>query len=157
MKPSIKIRPAGEDDAKAIVAVLAESFVEYESLYTAEGFAATTPGSDQIVKRMTEGPMWVALESDVVVGTVAAVPRGSELYIRGMAVLPAMRGRKVGALLLEEIESYAAGHGHQTLILSTTPFLDRAIRLYERCGFQRSNDGPNDLFGTPLFTMVKPL
>src|SRR5260370_227302 len=43
------------------------------------------------------------------------------------------------------------------MYLSTTPFLDRAIRLYERFGFQRSDEGPLDLFGTPLFTMTKRL
>jgi hypothetical protein len=43
------------------------------------------------------------------------------------------------------------------LFLSTTPFLTHAIVLYEGLGFQRSNEGPHDLFGTPLFTMVKTL
>jgi len=28
---------------------------------------------------------------------------------------------------------------------------------YERFGFERTDDGPFDLFGTPLFTMVEPL
>jgi hypothetical protein len=36
-----------------------------------------------------------------------------------------------------------------------TPFLNTAIRLYEAFGFRRMNDGPHDLFGTPLFTMEK--
>lgn len=42
-------------------------------------------------------------------------------------------------------------------VLSTTPFLARAIRLYEQSGFQPTTEGPSDLFGTPLFTMVKTL
>jgi ribosomal protein S18 acetylase RimI-like enzyme len=41
------------------------------------------------------------------------------------------------------------------LFLSTTPFLDRAISLYERFGFQRNEEGLRELFGTPLFTMEK--
>jgi hypothetical protein len=41
------------------------------------------------------------------------------------------------------------------MVLSTTPFLTAAISLYERFGFSRSIDGPHDLYGTPLFTMVK--
>ena len=43
------------------------------------------------------------------------------------------------------------------MFLSTTPFLESAIRLYEKFGFQRTSDGPLDLFGTPLFTMQKSL
>ncbi|MBC7909661.1 MAG: GNAT family N-acetyltransferase, partial [Pyrinomonadaceae bacterium] len=79
------------------------------------------------------------------------------LYIRGMAALPLARGQGIGELLLKHVESFAREHGHERLTLSTTPFLDRAIRLYERAGFLRSDDGPHDLFGTPLFTMAKVL
>ncbi|HKO97533.1 MAG TPA: GNAT family N-acetyltransferase, partial [Pyrinomonadaceae bacterium] len=158
MKQSrVEIRMAVAGEASAIASVLADSFAEYQALYTDEGFAATTPDTDRIRKRMSEGPLWVALQDEVVVGTVAAVSKGPAFYIRGMAVLPAVRGQKVGELLLAEIENYAAVHGHQTLRLSTTPFLSRAIRLYEHFGFQRSSEGPHDLFGTPLFTMVKIL
>ena len=74
-----------------------------------------------------------------------------------MAVLPAARGHKVGELILNQIESYAAARGYKSLWLSTTPFLARAIRLYEHFGYRRSSEGPHDLFGTPLFTMVKVL
>jgi GNAT superfamily N-acetyltransferase len=94
---------------------------------------------------------------DSVVGTVAAVDRGEELYVRGMAVLPRARGRRVGELLLREVEGHAAALGYSRLSLSTTPFLHRAIRLYERFGFVRSEEGARDLFGTPLFTMAKSL
>ncbi len=74
-----------------------------------------------------------------------------------MAVHPKARGARIGQLLLARIEEYAVGKGFQRLFLSTTPFLDRAIRLYENFGFQVTNEGPHDLFGTPLFTMEKLL
>lgn len=156
-QPGIEIRMSVTEEASAIAAVLSESFVEYKAFYTEAGFAATTPTPDQLRKRMNEGPVWVALQNDVVVGTASAVPRIEDLYIRGMAVVPAARGCKVGELILKEIVNYACGHGYKSLSLSTTPFLSRAIRLYEHFGFQRSSEGPHDLFGTPLFTMVKDL
>ncbi len=125
--------------------------------YTDEGFAATTPASVEVQNRMTEGPVWIALKDRRIVGTVSVVPRGEVLYIRGMAVLPAARGLRLGELLLKEVESFAFAHDYERLTLSTTPFLLRAIRLYEQSGFRRTSDGPNQLFGTPLFTMVKDL
>jgi len=155
--PNIEIRLATQADAPVIASVLEAAFEEYRSLYTDEGFAATTPDSDHIQRRMLEGPIWIALHASECVGTVSVVLRGEELYVRGMAVLPSARGLHLGELLLKEVEDFALAHNCKYLILSTTPFLLRAIRLYEGSGFKRIAEGPHDLFGTPLFTMIKDL
>ena len=154
---NIELRQALLEDAASISLVLYESFVEYRSSYTPEGFAATTPPADEIQRRMIEGPVWVVLRDQVIVGTVSVVPKGESLYIRGMAILPNARGQRIGEALLAHIESFAAARGFKRLFLSTTPFLSGAIRLYERFGFERTSEGPHDLFGTPLFTMEKIL
>jgi GNAT superfamily N-acetyltransferase len=140
-----------------IASVLKQAFSEYELLYTKEGYKATTPDVDDLRIRMEQGPVWVALCNREVVGTASVVSKPEGLYVRGMGVLPASRGLGVGRLLLEEIERFAAASDHKRLFLSTTPFLGRAIPLYESFGFRRVNDGPHDLFGTPLFTMEKTL
>jgi ribosomal protein S18 acetylase RimI-like enzyme len=152
-----RIKTATLEDVEAIASVLCASFAEFESLYTPAAFAATTPTSNQIRERWREGPVWVAVQNEEIVGTVAAVSKSSGLYIRSMAVHPVARGQRIAGKLLREIESYAAAGHHERLFLSTTPFLTSAILLYERFGFQRSDEGPHDLFGTPLFTMVKRL
>ena len=153
----ITIRYAEQADASSIASVLHESFIEYRELYTVAAFAATAPASEQIQSRMNEGPIWVALHNGLIIGTVSVVSHGSALYIRGMAVLPSLRGSGIGRLLLNQVKNFASSHNHTQLFLSTTPFLDRAIRLYEQMGFRRSEKGPHDLFGTPLFTMVKDI
>ena len=156
-RPTIEIREAIADDAAKISAVLDESFREYRALYTDEGFAATALPREGVRRRMQEGPVWIALLNREIVGTASAIKKAGGIHIRGMAVLPAGRGHRIGELLLREIEAYALREGARRLFLSTTPFLDRAIRLYERCGFRRIGEGPSDLFGTPLFTMEKIL
>jgi putative acetyltransferase len=153
--PNITIRFATPNDAEAIASLLFESFVEYEPLYTPEGFAATAITTEQIVARTSEGPVWVSVREEEIVGTVSVVAKAQSLYLRGMAVLPLARGERIGALLLTHVEEFARTEGFSRLFLSTTPFLDRAIRLYERFGFRRTSDGPHELFGTPLFTMEK--
>jgi GNAT superfamily N-acetyltransferase len=153
----VQIRLALADEAVSIASVLYQSFVEYEPFYTPEAFAATTPTADQLRERWREGPVWVAVQNDTIIGTVAVVPKGEALYIRSMAILPTARGQGIGRLLLHEVERFANERRCRRLFLSTTPFLRRAIRLYEQFGFQRSSDGPHELFGTPLFTMVKSL
>ena len=156
---AVTIRAARPSDAPTIGSVLRAAFAEYESCYTPAAFAATTPSGEEVERRLGEGPVWVALLDDVIVGTVSAVPRAEALYIRSMAVLPNARGRGVGRMLLGSVERYAAEHRHARLALSTTPFLAEATRLYECSGFRRSDEGegPADLFGTPLFTMTKPV
>lgn len=162
-----EIRTANPEDAAAIAAILAAAFVEYESLYTAEGYAATTPGEEVIRNRFTEGKTWVAHVAGKIVGTVSVVPQPGprsepesqsqpkSLYIRSMAILPEARGHRIGEHLLSRIEDYALAHGFRRLTLSTTPFLNRAIRLYEKFGF--TPYGSDDLFGTPLITMAKQI
>jgi GNAT superfamily N-acetyltransferase len=153
--PNFQIRLAVIAEAPIIASILVQAFREYESLYTPEAFAVTTPTSEQIQRRWNEGPVWVAVQLDRIVGTVAAVPRGESLYIRSMAILPSARGEGIGRGLLQEAERLAVAHGFQRMILSTTPFLTHAIRLYEQFGFHRVSEGPQDLFGTPLFTMSR--
>jgi GNAT superfamily N-acetyltransferase len=133
--------------------------MEYRSLYTPEGFSSTVLTSGEVEERLrlNEGPTWVALCEDVIVGTVSAVVKGESVYIRSMAILPTARGQGIGELLLKQIESFALARGCTRLFLSTTPFLNRAIRLYGQFGFCLSVEGPQDLFGTSLFTMVKIL
>lgn len=156
-QPDIEVRSAVPAEADAIASVLLRAFIEYEPLYTPGGFAATTPAAERIRQRWDEGPVWVALAGGLVVGTVAAVPQQQALYVRSMAIVPEARGRGIGRLLLGRVEAFARAHGFARMTLTTTPFLHNAIALYERYGFQRSDRGPIDLHGTPLFEMEKSL
>ena len=156
-KCNIETRLASVDEAASIASVLHQAFIQYESLYTAAAFAITTPPPREIEQRWNEGPVWSALQNGRLVGTVAAVAKDDALSIRSMAVLPSARGQGIGKILLAEVERFARAGGFRRLLLSTTPFLDDAIHLYERFGFERTPDGPHDLAGTPLFTMEKKL
>lgn len=142
-------------DAMAIATILFESFAEYRHLYTPRAFAATAIAGSEVQQRLSEGPVWLATTQTAPIGTVSAIRRRDEVYIRGMAVVPSARGRAVGWRLLEEVEKFATASGCTRMVLSTTPFLTQAIHLYARYGFMHATEGPHDLFGTPLFTMRK--
>lgn len=154
---NILVRLATLDDVPTVASILKQAFLEFESLYVLEAFNATTPTSEQIQARFGEGPIWVAFKDEQIVGTVAGVLKSDGLYVRSMAVLPKARGYRIGQLLLNAAEEYAQSQSCKRMFLSTTPFLAGAIHLYASFGFQRTADGPHDLFGTPLFTMVKRL
>lgn len=154
---NVLIRSAVMDEATVLASMSYQALVEFEPLYMPAAFAATTPTSDQIRKRWSEGPVWVATAGSQLVGTVSALLKAEGLYIRSMAVLPSHRGQGIGHILLQAVEQFADTQQAQCMFLSTTPFLTGAIGLYERFGFQRSNEAPHELFGTPLFNMIKPL
>ena len=154
---TVRVRRAVVRDAQAVAGVLRQAFAEYAPLYTARAFAATTPGTTAVRVRMREGPVGRASLGEDIIGTIAAVDQREGCYIRGMGVVPDSRARGAGSRLLAAAEEFAVKAGARSMFLSTTPFLDRAIGLYERFGFRRSPEGPHDLFGTPLLTMTKDL
>jgi GNAT superfamily N-acetyltransferase len=156
MTKNAVIAVASSTDAETIAAILLDAFREFEPLYTPGGFRATTPSAAEIRERWPEGPSWIATIDGKPVGTVGAIDRGDEVYVRSMAVTPAARGTGVGLALLDAVTRFAVDTGARRLRLSTTPFLHSAIRLYERAGFT-PQPGPLDLHGTPLFAMVKNL
>ena len=156
-KHPIQIRQAKPEDAATVAQLLHSAFIEFRSLYTPEGFAATALTPEQVLTRFSEGPVWLVHRDSTALGTVAAVPNGLSIYMRGMGVPPSARGIGVGSLLLEKVELWTTAKGCSRIFLSTTPFLHTAIRLYEKHNFRRIDVEPQDLFGTPLFTMEKIL
>lgn len=154
---NVRLRRATVVDALFIAQTLYAAFAEYKSLYTPEAFAATVCSVQKVQHRMNEGPVWVALQNEHIVGTVSAIPENDVVYIRGMAISPTARGQRIGTLLLQQVEQFAHEQHGTRLILETTPFLARAISLYDHFGFQRSDEGSHEFFGTPLFTMIKTL
>lgn len=158
MLERLRIRRALAADAAEIAAVLSQSFREFEALYTPDGFAATTPDPAQVGQRIQEGPAWIAICEGRIAGTASAVLKGDKgLYVRGVAVVPSARGRGIAESLMNEVESFARQNGCGRMFLTTTPFLNAAIRLYERLGFMRVPNGTADLYGTPLIKMQKDL
>ena len=151
------IRRATAVDAESVAHLLKDSFREVERFYTRAGYAATTPDASVVRERLKEGPTWVAEDAGFLVGTVSAVLRDLDLYIRSMAVVPNARGHSLGHFLFAEAFNLAVERKARRIYLSTTPFLYSAIRLYESLGFRRTGEPPDDLFGTPLFTMAKQL
>jgi GNAT superfamily N-acetyltransferase len=154
---TLLIRYASESDWREVEKVLGISFEEYRSLYTADAFNHTVMDEQLYLQRLNEGPFWVGTVNDTVIATLSASVTESGLYIRSMAVLPDNQKRGLALALLEVAEKFAHSRSQPRMYLSTTPFLKRAISLYERFGFLKTSEGPSDLFGTPLFTMEKIL
>ncbi len=80
---NVIIQNAPIADAPCISKVLLDSFIQFKSFYTPEAFAATTVSADEVLKRLKEGNVWVAVKDEHIMGTVAVVKKEDDLYIRG--------------------------------------------------------------------------
>lgn len=99
-------------------------------------------------RRASEADVLVAVEDGRILGCVTFVRDASspwaeqlgagESAIRMMAVVPAARGRGVGAALLSACVERARAAGSAALFLHSTPLMTVAHRLYERAGFVRA-------------------
>ena len=76
--------------------MLGQAFAVYQPLYTPQAFRVTTSAPAEVLERMQEGPVWVALRDDALVATASAVVTAKGCYIRGMAATPAARGHRIG-------------------------------------------------------------
>ena len=62
---------------------------------------------------------------------------GDEAHLLNLCLAEGMRGRRLGALLLEHLVQRAISEGVRVLYLEVRPSNLRAIRLYRRAGFAR--------------------
>ncbi len=151
------IRAATPRDADSILDCLRSAFEPYRGAYTPEGFSDTVMSVETIERRFAEMSLLVAVSpTDAIVGTVGYQTHDDEGHIRGMAVRPDQLGSGVAQGLIETVEAELRRSGCQRISLDTTEPLERAIRFYEKNGFQRSGR-VRDFFGMPLIEYVKPL
>lgn len=129
---TIAIETPLQDDVRAMVADLNACMIpltprEFQFQLTVEQMAE--PGVTLLVARDREGRA---------VGMGALKEHGHRLgEVKRMFSAPALRGRRIGARLLERIERLATGSGLTRLVLETgeASGFEPAWRLYERAGY----------------------
>jgi ribosomal protein S18 acetylase RimI-like enzyme len=138
----IEYRLARPDESEAISELLLESFGLFEAEYTPGAFEYTTPNTEVVRGRFEEGPVWVAMDGNTMIGTVSGLPEPGRFYVRSMAVSPDAQGHGIGQHLLEVLEAFARDKGFERTYLYTTHVLPGAKRLYEKNGFYVLRETP---------------
>jgi ribosomal protein S18 acetylase RimI-like enzyme len=158
--PSLKdivIRPAESADASVILTCLQAAFEDFRDAYTELAFLDTVMTPETILHRLDRMNVFVAVDGEkVVVGTVGFEIESGSAHIRGMAVLPELRGSGIAQKLLAHVEELVATRGCRQVRLETTAPLTRAIGFYERNGYQPTGR-VTDFFGMELFEYCKTL
>jgi GNAT superfamily N-acetyltransferase len=86
------------------------------------------------------GEIFFALQGGEVIGTCAAIPRGTgTVELAKLAVHASARGLGIGRRLSEAAIGWARERGALKVILVSSTKLQAALRLYERLGFQNTD------------------
>ena len=98
---------------------------------------------------MPEGRLYLAYVDEKLAGCVGLkkLDEEGQCELKRMYVRPQFRGNKMGDRLLDVIMQDAKEIGYKAMLLDTLPFLQSAIRMYQRRGFYEIpcyNDSPID-------------
>jgi GNAT superfamily N-acetyltransferase len=100
---------------------------------------------------ITSERAWIADVAGEPAGCVFCTRRDdATAQLRLLLVEPDARGMGVGARLVEQCVQFAAQAGYTSMVLWTQSILEEACRLYERAGFQLSEQEPHRSFGRDL-------
>ena len=136
---------------------MAAAFQPFRSQYTDGAFNDTVPSTSDLLRRLTEMTVFVAESEGCIVGTIACSKLDAEEgHLRGMAVLPQWQALGVAKVLLAAAETELRDHGCKRVTLDTTEPLQRAIRFYEKNGYQPTGR-ISDFFGMRLQEYCKAL
>ena len=93
-----------------------------------------------------DGRLYIALWDGAPAGCIALRRLDDEsCEMKRLYVRPEYRGRGIGSHLVHRILEDAREIGYRHMLLDTLPFLDRAIQMYRKLGFQEIsiyNDSP---------------
>jgi ribosomal protein S18 acetylase RimI-like enzyme len=154
----VQIRRASHSDAAGILDCLRAAFAEYRGDYTEGAYVDTVLTLESVEIRLSKSDVFVAIDTmKRVVGTVGCSQANEqEGHVRGMAVRPEWQGAGVATQLLQHVESELRSRKCSRVSLDTTEPLRRAMRFYERNGYQRSGK-LTDFFGMALIEYIKEL
>ena len=130
-----RIEIVGPDRAEDVLAATRAAFAEYAGVLDPPS-GATTESLDEVRAGIAEGGALLAWIDGMVVGTGRWRTRDGFLYAERVGVLPELRGRGVGVLLMRAIEDAARVAGLAEVRLATRAALWRNLRFYEGLGYR---------------------
>lgn len=160
------IRDARPNDADRVVALILESYAEFENDMAASVWEAATAEWSDVLGRWDEAELIVAERDGELLGTVTFYPDGTlsrtESWppgwaaIRIFCVSPRARKRGAGSALTQECILRARERGIATIGLKTALFMVAARAAYEKAGFVRDREHDHYWTGNGLIHEADP-
>ena len=144
----MKIRDALKEELHEIREQRIHAYNEHTQAISIEHWHALKKAISSEVDIYPGVELIVAELEGALVGSVALFPPKTDAYegaigeldyseIRMLAVTPEARGQGVAAALVHECIARTKAKGFQTIGLHTADFMESAMKLYERIGFER--------------------
>jgi ribosomal protein S18 acetylase RimI-like enzyme len=136
------VRTAGERDLEAIRALLVGTWhATYDDIYGAAKVTEITDEWHSVARLkvcLTEpnSEFLVADDGEALAGVAFAKAEGETVKLRQLYVRPAMQGRGIGGMLLDEIEGCFPEANR--IVLEVEPANERAVAFYVAQGFVRT-------------------
>jgi L-amino acid N-acyltransferase YncA len=140
-RPAVAIRPADPDDANAIARIYNEGILDRIATLEIET-RSPEERRQWLAGKSERHPVFVAeLAGEVVAWGSLNVFNARRCYdhVADFSVYVARdrRGHGLGRAMIGHLIEAAREHGFHKLVLSTFPFNDAGVALYERAGFRR--------------------
>ena len=132
------IRPGRDADASGVIALISRCWADYNYVLDVERDA---PGllAPTAYYAAQGGALWIAEDTGVVTGMIAAVPRDAGAWeVCRVYVHPGRHGTGLAHQLLDTAEAHALSAGAARLLLWTDTQFDRAHRFYEKRSYVRT-------------------
>ncbi|SFR44961.1 putative acetyltransferase [Robiginitalea myxolifaciens] len=140
----LTIRPITRSDNTAIAGIIRSVMREWGA--PEEGSALSDPELDRMFETYEPvGSMyWVVADGTQVLGgagiaPLAGGPQGT-CELQKMYFRPELRGKGMGATLIGKAMEEARKLGYRQCYIETMPYMDKAMRLYERFGFEKRSE-----------------
>jgi len=131
----IEIRALNPGDDANAFRTLNEEWISRYFVLEAKDIEVLSDPEHNILAR--GGSIFMAHADGVAVGCVALIPIGGGVYeLSKMAVVPHLRGKGIGRLLIEHAIQQARGLKVKKLFLGSSTKLKNAVHLYESVGFR---------------------
>ncbi|SEN20141.1 Predicted N-acetyltransferase YhbS [Terribacillus saccharophilus] len=144
----MEIREMNHGEIEAVRQLRLKSYIEYKKLVSKEHWEVLerTLISENDLK--SDVKIYVAEMDNVIVGSVVLFPASVRAYdwsdsvqeypeIRLLSVNPDIRGKGIGAALVDHCLEVSKKGNEQHIGLHTASFMEKALLLYEKKGFVR--------------------
>ncbi|KAA9149045.1 GNAT family N-acetyltransferase [Microbacterium lushaniae] len=141
MSKSLRIRLAHREDIEAIQHIERQAGRAFDAVNMHSVAEDAPPPASELEKFIVARHAWVVAPPDgQAVAYILVVVMDGNAHIEQVSVAPSAAGQRLGARLIDHVESWARSRGLKRLTLTTFADVPWNAPYYERLGFQRVAD-----------------